>query len=144
MLLKGFRNLLVECVGGQGVMFSRERRLGRFKTFSCYFWNKDPSCLSGNCYRLQNYLQIVFLSIHQFYYSTWSGCISLAETELCRKTFSGFISDPIQRCRVGRRHYFWIQWYADLCAVVNPEFYSVYSRILNAIINSLSSYLLIQ
>jgi len=27
--------------------------------------------------------------------------------------------------------------------VVNPEFYSVYSRILNAIINSLSSYLLI-
>ena len=28
--------------------------------------------------------------------------------------------------------------------VVNPEFYSVYSRISNAIINSLSSYLLIQ
>ena len=24
MLLKGFRNLLVECVGGQGVMFSEK------------------------------------------------------------------------------------------------------------------------
>ena len=144
MLLKGLRNLLVECVGGQGVMFSEKEDWVGLKHLVVTSEIKTPVvkvAIDTDCRIIH---RLYFLSIHQIHYSTWSGCISLAETELCRKTFSGFISDPIQRCRVGRRHYFWIQWYADLCAVVNPEFYSVYSRILNAIINSLSSYLLIQ